>query len=97
MKAIIDPSLPTSGKVLARKKESFVSSAYAHTRLCDSLDSFVSTMGADERPHAFIVGSPPAFRGSVQPGKNMELCILKAFPTDTPAVSAVLDQEEELC
>lgn len=88
--AIIDPSFETANKVLIRKRGSFVVSAYADTRICSSLEDFVTTMKAHERPHAFIVGSPPAFRGSVQQGKDIELQILKAFPEKTPAVRSSL-------
>lgn len=44
-------------------------------------------MQKGERPHAIIVGSPPAFRGTVKQGRDVELQILKAFPIKTPAVS----------
>lgn len=43
-------------------------------------------MQESERPDAIIVGSPPAFRGSVKAGRDVELEILKAFPNKTPAV-----------
>ena len=39
-----------------------------------------------ERPNAFIIGSPPAFRGSDRQGKDVELKILAAFPNKTPAL-----------
>ncbi|SCV67027.1 BQ2448_5673 [Microbotryum intermedium] len=84
--AIIDPNAATAENVLARKRSSFVVSAYQNTRICKDLDDFVSTMSEEERPHVFIVGSPPAFRGSVQPGKDIEVQILKAFPNKTPAL-----------
>lgn len=43
-------------------------------------------MKPEEKPHGFIVGSPPQFRGSIVTGRDIELMILKAFPNDTPAV-----------
>ncbi|GAA5897938.1 hypothetical protein JCM5296_004973 [Sporobolomyces johnsonii] len=84
--AIIDPATSVAQAVLDRKRNSFVVSAYAETRICTSLDDFVKTMKAEERPHAFIVGSPPAFRGSLQPGRDFEIQVLKCFPNDTPAM-----------
>ncbi|KAK4048794.1 hypothetical protein OIV83_004560 [Microbotryomycetes sp. JL201] len=84
--AIIDPMTATAEKVLARKRASFVVSAYQDTRICKTFDEFVETMTDAERPHAFIVGSPPAFRGSLQPGRDIEMQILKAFPENTPAM-----------
>lgn len=32
------------------------------------------------KPHAFLVGSPPMFRGSTAKGRNLEMMILKHFP-----------------
>jgi hypothetical protein len=32
------------------------------------------------RPKAIIVGSPPMYRGSTKPGRDIELQILKYFP-----------------
>ncbi|KAM0753680.1 hypothetical protein T439DRAFT_322568 [Meredithblackwellia eburnea MCA 4105] len=84
--AIIDPVEATAAAVLARKRASFVVSAYENTRICPSFDDFVKTMSPDEYPQAFIIGSPPAFRGSTVPGKDIELQILKAFPNKTPAM-----------
>lgn len=85
--AIIDPIQSVAQAVLTRKQNSFVVSAYAATRLCLTLKEFVDTMKESERPDAIIVGSPPAFRGSVKAGRDVELEILKAFPNKTPAVS----------
>lgn len=62
--------------------------AYRDTRICSSLDDFVSTMKEHERPHAFVVGSPAAFRGSTKQGRDFEMQVLKHFPKDTPAVSS---------
>ncbi|KAI5479584.1 NAD dependent oxidoreductase [Pseudohyphozyma bogoriensis] len=84
--AVIDPNQATAETVLARKRNSFVVSAYQDTRICSSLEDFVTTMKDHERPNAFIIGSPPAFRGSTGQGRDIELQILKAFPTNTPAM-----------
>lgn len=37
-------------------------------------------MTPKERPRAIIIGSPPMFRGSLQPGRDIEVQILKYFP-----------------
>lgn len=84
--AIIDPAEEVAKRRLDVKRSSFVEMAYRNTRICPSLDDFVSTMKDDERPHAFIVGSPAAFRGSTQQGRDFELQVLKHFPKNTPAV-----------
>lgn len=75
--------------MLERKRNSFVVSAYADTRICANFEEFFTTMRPHERPHAFIIGSPPACRGSNRQGKDIELKILEAFPDKTPAVSRV--------
>ncbi|GAA5939701.1 hypothetical protein JCM10213_007768 [Rhodosporidiobolus nylandii] len=84
--SIIDPVTTAAEARLKVKRNSFVESAYRDTRICSSLDDFVSTMKEHERPHAFIVGSPAAFRGSVQQGRDFEMQVLKHFPKNTPAM-----------
>ena len=66
--------------MLKTKCESFVVSAYKDTRVYKSLDDFIQNMTPRERPRAIIVGSPPMFRGTTKPGRDVELQILKHFP-----------------
>ncbi|BGP68107.1 putative oxidoreductase C terminal-domain containing protein [Rhodotorula toruloides] len=84
--AIIDPNETVAKQRLDVKRSSFVEMAYRDTRICSSLDDFVSTMKEHERPHAFVVGSPAAFRGSTKQGRDFEMQVLKHFPKDTPAM-----------
>ncbi|TNY19919.1 NAD binding dehydrogenase [Rhodotorula diobovata] len=84
--AIIDPAEAVAKQRLDVKRSSFVEMAYRDTRICPSLEDFVSTMKEHERPHAFIVGSPAAFRGSTQQGRDFELQVLRLFPENTPAM-----------
>jgi len=44
------------------------------------LDEFVKNMSPREKPRAVIVGSPPMFRGTTQPGRDIEMQIIKHFP-----------------
>lgn len=37
-------------------------------------------MSPKDRPRAIIVGSPPMFRGTLQPGRDIEMQIIKYFP-----------------
>ncbi|ORY75361.1 putative oxidoreductase C terminal-domain-containing protein [Leucosporidium creatinivorum] len=83
---IVEPNRATAEAVLTRKRGSFVVSAYQDTEIYSSFDEYVEKLNPEKRPHAFIIGSPPAFRGSTTPGKDVELAILKAFPNDTPAL-----------
>ena len=78
--AIIDPAVDRVQAVLAKKCETFVRSAYANTRVFRNLDEFVAGMDKNAPPRAFVVGSPPMFRGTTQPRRDIELQILKHFP-----------------
>ncbi|KAH8116971.1 putative oxidoreductase C terminal-domain-containing protein [Phellopilus nigrolimitatus] len=78
--ALIDPAIERAQAVLQKKCDSFVVSAYKDTRIFKSLDEFVKGMTAKERPHAIVIGSPPMFRGSTKPGRDVELQVLKHFP-----------------
>jgi predicted dehydrogenase len=66
--------------VLAAKCTTFVRSAYEHTRVYKTLQDFVNDMSPNVMPRAVVVGSPPMFRGTTQPGRDIELQILRAFP-----------------
>lgn len=37
-------------------------------------------MTPKEKPRAFLIGSPPMFRGTLKPGRDIEMQILKNFP-----------------
>lgn len=78
--ALIDPAVDRARAVLKKKCESFVISAYQNTRVYKTLDEFVKNMSPREKPRAVIVGSPPMFRGSMQPGRDIEMQIMKHFP-----------------
>jgi len=78
--AIVDPAVERAAATVQAKCESFVRSAYEHTRICKSLDEFVNTMTKRELPKAVVIGSPPMFRGSTLQGRNIETQILKKFP-----------------
>ncbi|EKM82733.1 hypothetical protein AGABI1DRAFT_82474 [Agaricus bisporus var. burnettii JB137-S8] len=78
--ALIDPAIDRATAVLQKKCDSFVVSAYQDTRVYKTLDDFVKNMTPKERPRAIIIGSPPMFRGSLQPGRDVEMQILKHFP-----------------
>lgn len=78
--ALIDPAIERATAVLQKKCDSFVVSAYQDTRVFKTLEDFVKNMAPKDRPRAVIVGSPPMFRGSLQPGRDIEIQILKFFP-----------------
>ncbi|KAG1891206.1 putative oxidoreductase C terminal-domain-containing protein [Suillus subluteus] len=78
--ALIDPAIERATAVLQKKCDSFVLSAYQATRVFKTLEDFVKNMSAKDRPRAIVVGSPPMFRGTLQPGRDIEMQILKYFP-----------------
>lgn len=78
--AIIDPAVERATSVLQKKCETFVKSAYEHTRVYKSLDEFIKNMTPKDRPRAVIVGSPPQFRGTTKPGRDIEMQLIKHFP-----------------
>jgi hypothetical protein len=78
--ALIDPAVERAKSVLAMKCDTFVRSAYENTRVCKTLQEFVETMSKKEMPRAVIVGSPPMFRGTTKPGRDIEIQVLKHFP-----------------
>lgn len=78
--ALVDPATERAQAVLQQKCESFVRSAYEHTRVCKTLDEFMNTMTKKEYPKAVIIGSPPMFRGNTQAGRDIEIQLLKKFP-----------------
>lgn len=78
--ALIDPNVDRATTVLFKKRETFVRSAYEKTRIFTTLEEFVESMLPRDRPRAVIVGSPPMFRGTTRPGRDIELQILRHFP-----------------
>ncbi|KDQ60764.1 hypothetical protein JAAARDRAFT_55502 [Jaapia argillacea MUCL 33604] len=79
--ALIDPNIERAAHVLQIKCNSFVVSAYGNTRVFRNLEEFIKHMNPrTDRPKAFIVGSPPMFRGTTQTGRDIEMQILKHFP-----------------
>jgi len=78
--ALIDPAIDRATAVLQKKCNSFVRPAYENTRVFKTFDDFVAQVSAKDRPRAFVVGSPPMFRGTTLPGRDIEMQILQHFP-----------------
>ena len=70
--ALIDPSAARAEAALTVKRSSFVLSAYKDTVVYPTFADYVANVTPDKRPHAIWVGSPPAFRGREQPGRDLE-------------------------
>ena len=98
--ALIDPAIDRATAVLSKKRETFVRSAYEQTRVFKTLEDFVKNMTAKERPRAVVIGSPPMFRGTTRPGRDVELQVLKHFPEaalfiEKPIATGPEDEIEE--
>lgn len=78
--ALIDPSAARAEAALTVKRNSFVLSAYKDTVVYPTFADYVANVTPDKRPHAIWVGSPPAFRGREQPGRDLEKKLIEAFP-----------------
>ncbi|KAE9406350.1 hypothetical protein BT96DRAFT_810952 [Gymnopus androsaceus JB14] len=78
--ALIDPATERAKEVLKKKCDSFVLSAYENTRVFKTFDDYLKNMPKNLRPRAFVIGSPPMFRGTLQPGRDIETQILNHFP-----------------
>jgi hypothetical protein len=78
--AVIDPAIDRAHAAIQKKRNSPAVSAYQDTRAYKALDDFVKDMSSTDRPRAVIIGSPPMFRGTTQPGKDIEVQVLKFFP-----------------
>ena len=78
--ALIDPWLENAEKRLNAKRETFVRSAYEDTKVYKNFEEFVQNKAPNMVPNAFVIGSPPMFRGTKQAGKDVALQILKHFP-----------------
>ncbi|KAH7890859.1 putative oxidoreductase C terminal-domain-containing protein [Phlebopus sp. FC_14] len=78
--ALVDPATERATAILQKKCDSFVVSAYQATRVFRTLDDFVKTMSPKDTPRAVVVGSPPMYRGTLQPGRDVEIQIMKHFP-----------------
>ncbi|KAG8805226.1 hypothetical protein FRC17_005672 [Serendipita sp. 399] len=78
--ALIDPIFERSTDVLQKKRASFVESAYRDTAMHKTIQDFASVMTPAQKPKLFLIGCPSAYRGSDEPGRDLELQILKLFP-----------------
>lgn len=78
--AIIDPNIERAMSVIQEKCDTFVVSAYEDTRIFRTLEEYAQAMINQEKPRAFIVGSPAQFRGTMRPGRDVEMQILRDFP-----------------
>ncbi|CAE6468740.1 unnamed protein product [Rhizoctonia solani] len=78
--ALIDPALDRASAALQKKRDSFVVSAYQDTKMYKTIEDFARSMTPDDKPRAIVVGSPPYWRGTDLPGRDLELKLLQYFP-----------------
>lgn len=73
MLAIVDPVVSRAQSVLQEKN---AVSGYERTVVCAGIDEYDG-----EIPDAVFIGTPPAFRGTMAPGRNIEVAVSKKFPS----------------
>ena len=78
--ALIDPSAERAKRVLRMKCQSFVLSAYKDTIVYPSFKDYMNSVTPETYPHAVWVGSPPAYRGGTEPGRNLEMLLTDGLP-----------------
>ncbi|KAI9013333.1 putative oxidoreductase C terminal-domain-containing protein [Gaertneriomyces semiglobifer] len=74
--AIIDPSPARRAEVLAEKRSQPVAPSYQYTQEFDTVPRYLEAIQSDPStpvPDIVLIGIPPAFHGSLQPGKDIEL------------------------
>jgi predicted dehydrogenase len=74
--AIIDPALSRAKDVLDLKREGLASGCYSSTILCPDISAYSGIA-----PHAIFIGTPPAFRGTILTGRDIEVVASKKFPS----------------
>lgn len=100
---LIDPVPLVRQRVLAEKRASFVRSAYADTREYDTLEEYLADLNNDSRlrPDAVIVGCPPQFRGSMEPGRDIEVQLSEKLPgvgifVEKPVTSGNVEEAKQV-
>ena len=78
--AVVDPAVERAAAALRKKCSSDSAVHYRDTRVYGTFQDFVAELSSDTVTHAVVVGCPPIYRGSTQPGKDIEIQILKCLP-----------------
>ena len=75
--------------------------SYERTVVYPAVDAFLAAITPENTPHAIWVGSPPAFRGGEQPGRDVELILTRALPNtalflEKPVTTGPLAESENV-
>jgi predicted dehydrogenase len=74
--AIIDPNRLRAQSVLHDKRTTSAKEAYSSTVLYGDTAEY-----SGSAPDAVFIGTPPAFRGTMIPGRDVEIAAAKKFPS----------------
>ncbi|EIW72480.1 hypothetical protein TREMEDRAFT_66902 [Tremella mesenterica DSM 1558] len=82
VQAIVDINPKVAEAALAKKRATFVKSAYEETVIVPSVKAYKELVDAGKvlAPKAIFVATPPRWRGSLEPGKDLEVQLVTAFP-----------------
>ncbi|PKI83637.1 hypothetical protein MVES1_002471 [Malassezia vespertilionis] len=78
--ALVDPDAKRAQEVLDMKRKSIAAGAYKDTQIYPDLEDYVQSVTKDTYPHALWVGTPPAFRGRLESGRNLEAVVVDKLP-----------------
>ena len=73
--AVIDPLVEKAASVVKTRQQGEYGHMYNE---CRALPSAAEYLGSGERPDAVLIGVPPAYHGSTEHGKDVELMFLQA-------------------
>jgi hypothetical protein len=89
--AVVDPNIEQISTVLQQKLTTVSGPSYKDTRIFKTLDDFVNDWPLSRKHlHAFTIASPAFTRGTMQPGRDIEMQIMKHFPTVSISVEMPL-------
>ncbi|KAL6308264.1 putative oxidoreductase C terminal-domain-containing protein [Sparassis latifolia] len=78
---LIDPDYERAKFALESKFNGNFGPAYSECKLFQTVESAVQGLPDDMHPHLAIVGAPPFARGTDLPGQDLELQLVRAFPS----------------
>ncbi|EIW72411.1 hypothetical protein M231_02972 [Tremella mesenterica] len=82
VQGVIDPDPSRALAALEKKKTSLVKDSYEGTEVYPTIAVFAEAIkeGKVKTPDAAFVASPPVWRGSLEPGRDLEIQLIEAFP-----------------
>ncbi|KIJ48160.1 hypothetical protein M422DRAFT_162986 [Sphaerobolus stellatus SS14] len=77
---LVDPDVDRAKSALESKSKGDKAASYVNALIASTTSEISNLFRGDKQPNLVILGTPPQFRGSYIPGKDLELQIMEAFP-----------------